>query len=274
MTRIDSYTSEEDQYLESNHSTKTQKQLAEEIGRTPDSVKARLKQLNLYKLQPQYFNQKGIHRNGYKYILHSDWSTKQDTPCPLLRPCSRCNELLPIIDFNIDNISGAQDIHGIGRSRFCSECKTKNYMEIDPRRRMIYGARQRSKRDGRECTLKPEDIKILQNCPVLGIELESSSIDNRKTSAELDNSHSLDRVNNLKGYTRDNVMVMSNKANKLKRDGDIDSILPVMTFLLNAEVGKPTYGDKFVPCSEWSKEEIMRLLNEYEALESNKNREV
>ena len=53
-----------------------------------------------------------------------------------------------------------------------------------------------------------------------------------------------------------------------------NGLAAVMTFLLNAEVGKPTYGDKFVPCSEWSKEEIMRLLNEYEALESNKNREV
>ena len=272
MPRIDSYTIEQDNYLKENYKTQTHKQLGEALGRTPDSVKARLKQLNLYKLKPQYFNKKGVPRKGYKHILHSDWKTKLDTPCPMLRLCSRCEELFPTPDFYIDNISGSQDILGSKRTVFCPDCATKNFMDIDPRKRMIYAARQRAKRDGRECTIKEEDIKLLDYCPILGIRLKSSTADERKKSSETDNSHSLDRVDNSKGYTPGNILIMSNKANKLKRDGCLDEILPITAYLMAAEMGQVLSGDRqHVPYAERDKEEILRLLEEYESFGSENN---
>lgn len=269
MPGIDSYTNEQDNYLKENYKILTHKQLGSAIGRTADSVKARLRQLNLYKIKPQYFNEKGVLRKGYKYTLHSDWRTKLDTPCPMLRLCSRCDALLPTADFYIDRKSGSHDILGTKRTIFCPECATKNFMDIDPRRRMIYAARQRAKRDARECTLTIEDIKIPSRCPVLGIRLESSTADRRKTSAETDNSHSLDRLNNSGGYTPENILVMSNKANKLKRDGGIDEILPVMAFLMDSEMGRDsTLMDTCTPYAMKSREEIVKILDEYSQLKT------
>lgn len=264
MTRIDSYKPEEDEYLRKNYKSQSNKEIGESIGRTENSVKARLKQLSLYRLKPQYINQKGVLRKGYKYTLHSDWNTKLDTPCPLLRECFRCECLFPSIDFYIDNKSGPADILGTKRTRFCPECVTKNFMDIDPRRRMIFAARQRAKRDGRECTLKPEDIKMPDDCPILGIPLESSTAERRKTSAETDNSHSLDRVNNEGGYTPDNILVVSNKANKLKRDGDIQDILPVMAYLIEAEMLSDYLHHKdHKPYADRNADELITMLNEY-----------
>ena len=62
--------------------------------------------------------------------------------------------------------------------------------------------------------LTEEDLLPLPKlCPILGIRL-------RRTKCWGDpNGYSLDRVNNKKGYTKDNVIVMSFKANKLKSDG-------------------------------------------------------
>lgn len=48
------------------------------------------------------------------------------------------------------------------------------------------------------------------SCPILGIGLKFN-----KGKAE-DNSYSIDRVDNTKGYSIDNIIVISLKANKLK----------------------------------------------------------
>ena len=64
MSYVNSYTSEQDEYLRENFKHQTHKQIADAIGRTPDSVKARLKQLDLYKLKPQYAHKKGVLRKG------------------------------------------------------------------------------------------------------------------------------------------------------------------------------------------------------------------
>lgn len=56
------------------------------------------------------------------------------------------------------------------------------------------------------------------SCPVLGIGLKF----NRGEAK--DNSYSIDRIDNTKGYTIDNIVVVSLKANKLKNNASIDEL--------------------------------------------------
>jgi hypothetical protein len=263
MQRIDSYTQEQDAYLREKYKCQTHQEIAHAIGRTKDSVRARLKQLGLYKLKPQYINQYGIQRKGYKYILYSNWPTKFDTPCPLLRLCQKCEQLLPAVDFyNCKHSgSGGKDILGFHRSRFCPRCTTDRFIEIDQRSKLIYAARQRAKRDGRQCTLKPEDVRIPEICPIFGFDITVNS-NSRATGAPF-NSVTLDRINNQGDYTPDNICVMSNKANKLKRDASLKEIMSLTAFLIEWKSGLMAKQEEFIPYAKRGENELLEIILTY-----------
>lgn len=80
---------------------------------------------------------------------------------------------------------------------------------------MLYQARSRAKQKGLMCTLVLADIPAMPEfCPVFPwIKLE------RHIGTGLhDNSPSLDRINNALGYTPGNVRIVSDRANRCKRD--------------------------------------------------------
>jgi len=76
-----------------------------------------------------------------------------------------------------------------------------------------------------EFSLRPEDIVIPEYCPVLGIKL---SLTNTKVA---NNSPSVDRFDNNKGYVKDNVRVISYRANVLKRDATIEELEAVIRYM-------------------------------------------
>lgn len=78
--------------------------------------------------------------------------------------------------------------------------------------RWIMGVRQRARKKGVEFSLTKEDFTIPDVCPMLGIPLFFSP---GKATA---NTPSIDRIDNTKGYTSDNVRVISWEANRLKSD--------------------------------------------------------
>jgi hypothetical protein len=89
---------------------------------------------------------------------------------------------------------------------------TKHGMSKTSEYRMWAAARQRSRKEGRAFDLSLSDIIIPDVCPVFGILLDKQlSIGPRK-----DTSPSLDRFDSSKGYTKDNVRVISWRANWLK----------------------------------------------------------
>lgn len=90
--------------------------------------------------------------------------------------------------------------------------RDKEYYRRKHEVRMCGGARERAKRFGLEFDLVPEDISMPEFCPLLGIEL---FIADGKKNAKY-NSPSLDRIDSSKGYTKDNVWVISHKANTMK----------------------------------------------------------
>lgn len=89
-------------------------------------------------------------------------------------------------------------------------------------------AEYRAKRDGIDFDITPEDVVVPDCCPVLGIKL---FVADKKGYSP--NSPSLDRVDNSKGYVKGNVVVISARANALKRDASLGEVLAVYEYMLN-----------------------------------------
>lgn len=79
--------------------------------------------------------------------------------------------------------------------------------------RMLCEAKSRAKLKGLVFDITSEDVSWNDVCPVLGIPI---TYQRGKGRGGDDNSPSLDRIDNSLGYVKDNVRIISNRANKLK----------------------------------------------------------
>ena len=86
------------------------------------------------------------------------------------------------------------------------------------------GVNARAKRAGRENTLTLTDIVIPDVCPVLGIPLH------REERGTWMNAPSVDRIDSSRGYTPDNIIIVSRRANILKRDATPDEMRKLAEF--------------------------------------------
>ena len=79
--------------------------------------------------------------------------------------------------------------------------------------------------------LEPQDIKNILNlagskCPVLGVDMEISKLGSKNN----DLTPSIDRIDPKKGYVKDNIIVVSMRANRIKNDATVDEIRKVADF--------------------------------------------
>jgi hypothetical protein len=80
---------------------------------------------------------------------------------------------------------------------------------------------KRAKQKGVYFDLELKDIpEIPEYCPILGIKI----ISNDGISAPLDSSPSLDRIDCKRGYTKDNIRIISNRANRFKSDATLKEL--------------------------------------------------
>ena len=145
-----------------------------------------------------------------------------------MKECDTCHKTLAINLFSKIDKWGPSDSPRKGTCKKCSHMLSERERRArdwrhDARQTMLTNARQRSKRNGRECTITKEDIVIPEYCPVLGIKLEQGG-------SFKSNSPSLDRIDNSKGYIRGNVIVVSNRANSIKRDATIEELSRICSF--------------------------------------------
>jgi hypothetical protein len=103
--------------------------------------------------------------------------------------------------------------------------REKRSRREDPRSAMVRNAKYRALKKGREFTITKEDFEIPKTCPVLGLPIFVS--DERLS----DNSPTIDRVDNSKGYTKDNIMCISFKANSLKGEGNIADFKKIIEYI-------------------------------------------
>jgi len=93
-------------------------------------------------------------------------------------------------------------------------------------KRLLSDAKRRAKRNGLEFDLTVDDIVIPEVCPVLGIPIHR---DCEMTARN--NSPSLDRIDNSKGYVKGNVRVISWRANAIKRDSTIEELKKIIEYM-------------------------------------------
>ena len=96
--------------------------------------------------------------------------------------------------------------------------KDREYYRNHYQIRLVGAARARAQKTEIEFDLQPEDIKIPAICPLLKIPLEAGD---GGTHA---GSPSLDRIDPNGGYTKDNVWVISHKANTMKSNATLDEL--------------------------------------------------
>lgn len=95
--------------------------------------------------------------------------------------------------------------------------------KLDYVRALLRNAKDRAKARGVPFSLKVTDITIPEVCPIFGTPL-SIHDDNRWTSP------SIDRIVPAKGYVRENIIVVSMRANWLKGDGTIEELERIVEF--------------------------------------------
>jgi len=151
------------------------------------------------------------------------WHPTQTSPCPLLMQCTKCKEYLPTGDFYVKRTreTARRDILGQNHTNTCIYCSRGVFPTIDPRRKLYYSAKARAVKKNLEFKISIADIVIPERCPVFGIRLKSGAGGGTVSVAKLESSPTLDRVDNSKGYTPDNVCVISLRANNLKRDATL-----------------------------------------------------
>lgn len=96
--------------------------------------------------------------------------------------------------------------------------KGREYYRRKLKNRLLNAARARSRKYGYEFNLTEADIILPKYCPLLGIEMFVT--ESRKGSKH--SSFSLDRIDSARGYTKDNVWVISHKANSMKSDSNYE----------------------------------------------------
>tara|TARA_R110000822_G_scaffold44462_10_gene119260 strand:- start:1361 stop:1720 length:360 start_codon:yes stop_codon:yes gene_type:complete len=92
-------------------------------------------------------------------------------------------------------------------------------------------AKRRARDKGLEFTLTKKDVELPEYCPLIGIKLKSN-IGNGRGSCMSD-SYSIDRIDTLRGYTKDNIQVISHKANAMKSNASKDELLKFAKWIIS-----------------------------------------
>lgn len=98
----------------------------------------------------------------------------------------------------------------------------------NPEKYLLSLAKRRAKEKGLEFSISVTDIVIPKVCPVLGIKLEKVP---SGTRTQLPGTPTIDRLNPKKGYTKDNVKIISWRANSLKGDGSLAEFQSLVEWL-------------------------------------------
>lgn len=98
---------------------------------------------------------------------------------------------------------------------------------------LLNASKQRAALKNREHTITLADIQqkypVDGKCPIFGITLQFNSVGFR------DNSPSIDRIDSTKGYTHDNIQIISWKANSIKRNASLEELILLVNYLNQGE---------------------------------------
>ena len=171
--------------------------------------------------------------------------------CETVKVCNRCKNLKDLFTFSINKASkdGLQD-----RCKECDKAYQKQRRSENKESFLEYGRNYQAKRrqdfeyllqmllnaskqrallKNREHSITVDDLIALWpvdgNCPVFGFPLQFNSGGFRETSP------SVDRIDSTKGYTLDNIQILSWKANRIKAYATVEELEAVVSFMKQGE---------------------------------------
>ena len=135
---------------------------------------------------------------------------------------------------NKGKLVGWTDINGdtrFSRCKVCEKNKANKKYRLNPIPQLIFAFKKSDKTQKVPFDLTVEDIRdLLKNsgniCPVLGVKMTISELG----SGDTNYSPSFDRIYPKKGYVKGNIVIVSNKANRIKTDATVDEIRKVADF--------------------------------------------
>lgn len=93
----------------------------------------------------------------------------------------------------------------------------------------LAGIRRRAKQRGLQLDLTAEDLLVPEVCPVLGIPLRTRFGVGGGRGWYPD-SPSVDRIDNNRGYVRGNVVIVSNRVNRIKHTATVEELEAIARF--------------------------------------------
>lgn len=139
--------------------------------------------------------------------------------------CIHCSKTKPLIEFQ----QHTKCKNGFGF--VCKECYSKQSTARlrtpeGKARRMTYSAKQKAKKMNIPFNIEPADLIVPTHCPVLGIPL----CFDHPPGGPKDDAPSLDRIIPELGYVTGNVIVVSQRANRLKNDASLSEMRKILEF--------------------------------------------
>jgi len=148
--------------------------------------------------------------------------------------CSKCRETKTFESFSKNRTR--KD----GMAAQCKACEREfNIYKRKTENRLLTLARHRAKKKNLDFNLEVTDIIIPDYCPILGIKLQK----NRGSKGANDNSPSVDRIDNNRGYVKGNIKIISYKANTMKSSSSTGDLKKMIDYIEN---NKETFLQKVV----------------------------
>jgi hypothetical protein len=136
----------------------------------------------------------------------------------------------------------------MGLSPKCKEClyyskketilqRVKDNKTEDPMKFLLAAAKCRAKKEGVPFNLTREDLQLPTHCPVFGMELKygGTGVTERGYGAS-PNAASIDRVDGKLGYTKDNVSIISWKANAAKCKLSVEELIKLADYFAKLKI--------------------------------------
>lgn len=102
--------------------------------------------------------------------------------------------------------------------------RVRAWQKKNPIKTHLYRIKSNCKKKGIEFDITEEDVVVPNRCPVLDIPIQHN------WGGQQDDSPSIDRIDPNGGYTKNNIIVVSWKANRLKSNADVIELVRVAAF--------------------------------------------
>jgi hypothetical protein len=149
--------------------------------------------------------------------------------------CNKCNKELSFNKFRERKDTGWKDINYKFRYSYCRECEKKRFKEAykkDPIPQMLSNSKIRAKAKKLPHNITSDDIREVwpkdNICPVLKKPFEMGFKSGKTKSM----APSLDKIIPSKGYTKDNIVVISDIVNRLKSDASLEDLKKIINFYI------------------------------------------